>query len=334
MATNSDAARLLELAASISKSAQELHDALASNASPFPSLDEDAQPIVLTGGALAARDAILDAASEFYDRLLDPFTLLFRRGAHNNMVSLHAISHFGIAGLVPVGGQTTVKSISESIGLGEDIVRRILQHAISMRIFSQPEPSVIAHTKVLRFLVAQENRDWLRLQAEEMWPPAVKMLDALRKWPGSEEPNETAFSLANNTNGSIYDAIANDPDRAVRFGSAMKAASAQEDYVGHLLDHYDWASLGPAQVVDVGGSDGHTAYALARRFHKLQVVVQDMSPPPDEVVAAAGSSDDNNKDNGAAGRVRFMAHDFFQTQTVAAEVYHFRRVMHNWSDKY
>lgn len=36
-----------------------------------------------------------------------------------------------------------------------------------------------------------------------------------------------------------------------------------------------------------------------------------------------------------AGRVKFMTHDFFKEQPVSgADVYFFRWIFHNWSDKY
>lgn len=94
----------------------------------------------------------------------------------------------------------------------------------------------------------------------------------------------------------------------------------------HITDNYDWASLGQARVVDVGGGQGHIAMELARRFGDLDITVQDM----DKMIA-----------NGEAGlptqlrdRVSFMAHDLFAPQTVQADVYFFRWIFHNWSDKY
>ncbi|KAF8537459.1 O-methyltransferase [Trichophaea hybrida] len=35
-----------------------------------------------------------------------------------------------------------------------------------------------------------------------------------------------------------------------------------------------------------------------------------------------------------AGRIEFMAHNFFEPQPVAADVYLFRRIFHDYSDKY
>jgi hypothetical protein len=44
--------------------------------------------------------------------------------------------------------------------------------------------------------------------------------------------------------------------------------------------------------------------------------------------AAAAAGDPNS------ARVSFMSHDFFTPQTVVADVYLLRWILHNWSDKY
>lgn len=44
----------------------------------------------------------------------------------------------------------------------------------------------------------------------------------------------------------------------------------------YITDYLDWASLGMALVVHVGGGAGHFAIALAKSHSNLRVVVQDM----------------------------------------------------------
>ncbi|RYO75687.1 hypothetical protein DL766_007065 [Monosporascus sp. MC13-8B] len=136
-----------------------------------------------------------------------------------------------------------------------------------------------------------------------------------------------AYALANDATQSIYGVLQSDPVRALRFSSAMKAyASTPELDVSYVLDHYDWGALGKAQVIDIGGARGHVAIEIAKRFPNLQVLVQDRS---DSIVGADAELPAELKQ-----RVKFAAHDFFTPQTVTAQVYYFRWVMHNWSDKY
>lgn len=95
--------------------------------------------------------------------------------------------------------------------------------------------------------------------------------------------------------------------------------------LSYVTDSYDWASLGDAQVVDVGGSSGHVSLALAKKFNNLSMTVQDM----EKVVEHATVPEEFQ------GRVKFMAHDILAQQPVrGADVYYLRWILHNWSDKY
>lgn len=95
----------------------------------------------------------------------------------------------------------------------------------------------------------------------------------------------------------------------------------------HLVDHYPWDAIGKGVVVDVGGSQGAFSIPIARRFPDLHCIIQDRA----EVVAS--HAQDLSPE--LADRVTFMAHDFFTEQPVKnADVYLFRWVFHDWSDKY
>lgn len=94
----------------------------------------------------------------------------------------------------------------------------------------------------------------------------------------------------------------------------------------YVLKSFDWASLGSAKVVDIGGSRGHIAISLARVLPNISVVVQDMA----HVVEGA----DSEVPVELQKRISFQAHDFFQPQGVIADVYYIRWVLHNWPDKH
>lgn len=117
-----------------------------------------------------------------------------------------------------------------------------------------------------------------------------------------------------------------DPERARQFGSAMSCFTTGPAFaVSHLVNGYPWGNLSDAAtVVDVGGSHGHVAYALAERFPNLNLVVQDLAPVID-------STPDQDKNK----CVKFMVHDFFNQQPIKdADVYIYRWILHNWPDTY
>jgi hypothetical protein len=104
----------------------------------------------------------------------------------------------------------------------------------------------------------------------------------------------------------------------------MKVMTSKPEFdVSYAINYFDWASLGEAEVVDVGGAQGHFALGLARCYSNLRILVQDMA----QVVQDADAGD-------LKERVRFMSHDLFEPQTVSADVYFFRWILHNWSDQH
>jgi trans-aconitate methyltransferase len=118
--------------------------------------------------------------------------------------------------------------------------------------------------------------------------------------------------------------LAGNPDRARRFGGAMSFFTTGEGYaLHHLRDGYPWESLSSGTVVDLGGSHGDVAFALARKYPQLNIIVQELP----EVV--------KNAKKEAGLNVTFMAHDFFDEQPIeGADVYLFRWTLHNWPDNY
>ena len=152
----------------------------------------------------------------------------------------------------------------------------------------------------------------------------------MEKYPGSGEPNETAFNLAFNTSRPFYLELEPTPERARRFGGAMRWMSQGGRFSNdHLIRGYDWAAFDHegGMIVDVGGGHGAVSQALAVATQHVKFVVQDLP-----VTAIQG-----RKLLPAAlqERVSFMPHDFFEEQPVkGANVYFLRYILHNWSDKY
>ncbi|KAF2728966.1 S-adenosyl-L-methionine-dependent methyltransferase [Polyplosphaeria fusca] len=96
-------------------------------------------------------------------------------------------------------------------------------------------------------------------------------------WPNSGEPSETGFSLANGGGTTLYEVFMKQPHRAAEFAVAMHAFTSSPDMsLDHLTGNPLWKTCNT--VVDVGGSTGTTAVALARAHPHLHVTVQDLPP--------------------------------------------------------
>ncbi|KAI5859358.1 S-adenosyl-L-methionine-dependent methyltransferase [Durotheca rogersii] len=317
--------RIAELAAVVATHTQRIDSYLSEKGLPPPSFEADGpKDLGLPPDLEQSRSLVLDASQELNDLLQGPRNLLFNH-EHNRLLYLKLISRFNLARKVPVDGEITFSDLAATIGIDYAALCRILRFGIAFRVFREPRPGVVAHSAASRQIAEDANlADWVGANVDEMWPSAEKVVDALSKWPLAEEPNQTGFSLANGTDKPFYLELSEDPERARRFGGAMSFFTTGPGYsLHHLTDNYSWDSLGAATVVDVGGSHGDAAFALARKYPKLHLVVQELP----EVVA-------NSKEE-AGLDVKFLAHDFFEEQPVKdADVYIYRWIFHNWPDKY
>lgn len=108
----------------------------------------------------------------------------------------------------------------------------------------------------------------------------------------------------------------------------MTMFSTDEGYEAyHILEAVAWNDIGVRILVDVGGSHGSASIALAERVGAIKCIVQDL---PEVVTVGQLGLPSHLRD-----RITFMAHDFFTEQPVrGADVYYFRWIFHDWSDKY
>lgn len=123
----------------------------------------------------------------------------------------------------------------------------------------------------------------------------------------------------------IYELLPQDKRRSDQYASSMEAFAGDNTYAFDLvLGDYDWAGLGDATVVDVGGSLGSVSRLLATHFPKLRFIVEDLP----EVITEAEREDIPKE---IKDRVQFLRHDMFKEQPVKqADVYYFRSVMFDW----
>ncbi|KAI4151390.1 MAG: hypothetical protein LQ340_003535 [Diploschistes diacapsis] len=153
-------------------------------------------------------------------------------------------------------------------------------------------------------------------------------VDATFKWPGSEEPDESGYSLSHDTNENPFDVIKKDPKRQEQFIDAMSYSHLHSSYsMDHLISNYDFGVIGNGTIVDVGGSHGQVAIAIARKYPHVNCIVQDL---PDTIAGLESRIPDELRH-----RITGIEHDFLKPQPVqGADIYLFRWILHDWSDKY
>ena len=159
---------------------------------------------------------------------------------------------FRLAEAVPLTGSVTFAEVASKSGLDEALVTRLLRHGMIYHVFYEPVLGKVAHTVSSTALYKSDSvKDWLDMTFEEWGPASVKAVDAMQKFPGSQEQNETGFGLAFE-NESIFKYLAKRPERAKVFGGAMGNFSKGVSHkVEYLVKNYDWKGLGEKTVVDV-----------------------------------------------------------------------------------
>lgn len=111
---------------------------------------------------------------------------------------MQAITRFNMATSFPINEEATFAQIAESCGVNELDVRRILRHAMTKRIFHEPREGVVAHTAASR-LMSEDSQvsDWVGASTDDLWQAAAQTVNAMVKYPGSQEPNQTVFDPLN-----------------------------------------------------------------------------------------------------------------------------------------
>ncbi|TVY82611.1 O-methyltransferase gsfB [Lachnellula suecica] len=322
--------RIAELASIISVSTAEIDNYLQTNKLPTPSFQVDAYPdLQLPPNLQKSRDDILIATTELRELVSGPLMHLTRLTSPtvNVLVSLQAIHRYKIASSFALDEEVSFAVVAERCNINEEDARQLIRVAVANHIFHEPRKGIVTHSAISK-LIAQNPllNQWIGLSCEDMMPVSFRTLDAMTRWPGSQEPHETAFSI-HNEGRTHWEVLQNDPIRAKRFSDGMTfMQSAPVLAVTHLFNDLRWNNENcPSLLVDLGGSHGSICIELLRKFPKLKCVVEDLP----EIIYTANVPDDLN------GRLEFKSHDFFTEQPVKyANVYYIRWVLHDWSDKY
>ncbi|KAH7018391.1 O-methyltransferase-domain-containing protein [Microdochium trichocladiopsis] len=326
--------RIVALSQRIASNTAKLNEFLEANGLPTPSFDvdgpldhsipEDAAEIH------AARAAIVDDTQELRRLVLGPKEYLMSY-CHDDLIAQQAIARYRLVHSFPVGKEATFADIAKASSIPENNIKQFLRFATVQGIFAEPKPGVITHNAVSRLLAEDEViHDWIDCNTDDMWKSASRTCEALDKWRGSLEPHESGFSLASNSDKTVYEIFGEHPERGRRFANAMRCFTEGTGFgLHHITDNYPWGDIADGgTVVDVGGSQGFVCHALAKKYPNIKsLVVQDLP----NIIAEAESQAAAYPE--LQGRVSYMPHDFFTEQPVKnADVYFFRWILHNWSD--
>ncbi|CAG8975447.1 hypothetical protein HYALB_00004761 [Hymenoscyphus albidus] len=331
-------ASLIDLAKTITEETEKLERYMKESGSAAPSFDVDV-PLAfpnLPEEIKKARENVVRATKELGDLVTGPKEsirwMAWNVSSIDQAMGFVTFTDLPSTKAFPIHETATYAEIAEKVGLDEVNVRRFMRHAMTNRIFREVNPDVVAHTAASRVLAEDDAMgDWVGFTTDDIFPAASKVISALTEHPSASEPTQAGFQAANGTTNiePMFVTFGKDPLRAKRMGGAMTSLTGGEGYeISYLLKNYNWASLNEhhATIVDLGGSHGFVCRALAEHYPNLKFIVQDLQKTIDSAPKLKEP---------LASRIKYQSHDFFTTQPVKdADVYFFRWIFHNHSDKY
>lgn len=190
------------------------------------------------------------------------------------MAALNILNRFNFWEAVPIDGSASISAIAEKVKLPEEAVKRVIEHATTIRYFTYADPahpssSPIQHTSRSAALAKTPGlRALVSGCIENVGPSMLVMPEALEKFSlGKKElptnTRETAFKLAH-SGGQVFGDYNNSWELLENDGEGDKKGWRQRtfiewmDYlkdifgtVDLLLNALDWAKEGNISVVDV-----------------------------------------------------------------------------------
>lgn len=245
----------------------------------------------------------------------------------SQLVSVHGLTHFKVPEALPSDGSAiSIVDLATKTGMQIDDTRTLVRHGSARYLINSLPGDLVSHSAASKTMLSMPVLTGLMECGLLMTKSIHHVADVMSKWPGTQDMSRTAYSLAYNTPLNFFEHLATQPERARHFADAMGFLASSPALSTDFVFKYDWTPHAHSTVIDVGGSRGHIAFALAERFPHMQFVVQDWP----EIVTAA--LDDNGH---AHERVKFQVHDFFTPQSVVgASVYFLRFILHDWPTEY
>ncbi|EUC41365.1 hypothetical protein COCMIDRAFT_106343 [Bipolaris oryzae ATCC 44560] len=295
---------------------------------------EEAEKVEAGGNGEGSADALFEATQELQTSLLTAPKLLEQHQIRCECLGcLKWLTRFEIfkhvpADLSPIAYTDLAAKANVPIRRLQSVVRMVMTDGI----FVEPSPMQIAHTQLsASFATDSALLDWAFFIYNYQALAAYHFTEATAKWPNSVAKNETAFNLTLNTDLTFFEHLEAHPDMNKAFSGYMRALQRSgSGSVQHIVDGFDWVSLGEANIVDVGGSTAHASIALASAFPDLHFTIQDLP----EVVSEGKAKLPQLTSTSVASRINFSVHNFFTPQPngLKPDIFFLRRILHNWPD--
>ncbi|KAL4939603.1 hypothetical protein BDV06DRAFT_230925 [Aspergillus oleicola] len=330
---------LEDLTTIITKSASTVSQYLQANGLPQPSLQPDGPSNVLPSGTPRqihqARQQLIAASLQVFQLATGPSEFLPHLANGFHYVScLTWLCNYNIFHLVPLDESISYGDLADQSSVPVHRLKSILRFAMTNSLFTEsPDGTSVSHSATSAHLARDEDAyAYATYMCARTAPMAMSMTDAHRKWGvDAVATNETAYNAAFDTDLPFFDDLAQHRGRMDEFARYMKSVRSSEAVsLKHLVDGVDLEYVPQGgRLVDVGGSTGGAAIALAKAHPSLNFTVQDLASNIETGLETSASLPSNIQ-----SRLTFQPHDFTQPEPVhGADAYLLRMILHDWRDE-
>ncbi|KAH8694082.1 putative O-methyltransferase [Talaromyces proteolyticus] len=336
--TREETVSLETLALKIGASALEIREILNSQKAAYPTLNEKGYLAFSTAEyenheLRKLRNTIINHAHDLIRLASGPtdhiLGLAFSAVDPSN---LGIIVRFGIPQALPLGSKMSAEDLAKAVNLPTDVLTRVVRLGVCNGIFQELETGWFGHSASSALLAKSEHlRNIAVFGTHELSSALIKLPDALKQQQelGAKGPH-AAFNLAYPDYKDAFDYFNNNGEGNSRYHTYLEGrVNTSRWAVNHLKSSWRWSTIGSSTVIDCGGSIGHTCMAVAPLCPKATFIVQDFSEEP----MAVGQELIRMSYPELQNQIKFMKHDFFSPQTVTADIYIFRHILHDWSDE-
>lgn len=165
------------------------------------------------------------------------------------------LCHFDVLSRIPLPPDALpYAEVAARANVPVSTLRSVARMAMTVGFLCETKDGHLSHSPLSASFVENVH---LRTELLQMFSKTVPLMAGLtpatEKWGDTTAPNETAYNLVHKTDLPFFQHLESRPDLSDGFSAYMKSRAVSHTGLSaeHLLDAFDWKSLGEATVVDV-----------------------------------------------------------------------------------
>jgi O-methyltransferase domain len=225
-----------------------------------------------------------------------------------------SIAELGVADLIEAGQPQPVEDLARASKTHEPTLYRVLRFLASHGIFREGENRHFDHTALSAAL---------RSDAPGSYRAGAHLYHILfAAWDGlhhSVQTGEPGFSKV--FGAPLFDYIQAHPELGPAFDAGMTSLNCYE--TDAMLEAYDFTGI--SVLADIGGGNGSLLSTVLARYPDMKGILFDLGH-------VTARSKEKLKAAGVAERCAVIEGNFFESIPAGADAYHFRHIIHDWTD--